>query len=189
MTTFNGGGTFLVNEFKEGGTLSFQMINVGDAPLYFDTLKNTTFNNCYLTPNSVRLVNAQLEHLNVQEGNGLTGFAFDNCHWPKHRLKCFPWATFSALPTAMHTLLEQDLKAGKGVYARLKEQAKEAGQAQLASDFYFWQMWFNLQTLSGRKRPFHLGQYYYCASHFGLSVVLPVFWLLLSSWLFTQGFH
>jgi hypothetical protein len=201
---FRQGGTFVGCTFGEQSQLIFGKVVVSSEPLYFDTVANVKFSANYLNPNIIQLVGCDLTHLNVTEGNGLTGFSFDNCTWPTQRLGLWKWwgllATFKALPKGLHKPLEKKPEEGKMVYARLKEQAKESGQAQLASDFYFWQMWFSLQTVPGWKRFFDLKQYYYMASHFGLSITLPLLWFVawglgfswvyggLETWPIPQGF-
>jgi hypothetical protein len=64
-------------------------------------------------------------------------------------------------------------------YERLKTDAQQLGDTQVASDFYFWQMWYRYY-----EKPWHnfsklISGFYLLTSGFGLSVVRPFCCLVL----------
>jgi hypothetical protein len=152
------------------------------------------FNKCHFRPNNVAVEQLDLNQLAVTGGNGINGFGFTHCLWPAKRYPVWPLRLLSGL-IINRTPAHNDTKPTQYddqriTYERLKQQAQDQGDQQLASDFYVWQLWFKYQSLGwwvptddNLLRPFSLRKavlWFYCVtSAFGVSIVRPLLCLLI----------
>lgn len=169
------------------------------------------FEDCYSLPDTVHLhaFNMQaMSQVSITGGNGITGFVFDGCRFPPFNTPtwsrfldllqelfifldrlCVSYSSHAALPQAMHNQYVADPMAGMIAYSNLKAQAESRGEKTLANDFYFWEMWFKLHTFRWYQPEALVLRAYLWISHFGLSIVLPVFWLIVISEIFAHFYH
>lgn len=149
------------------------------------------FCSCHFQEENVYLTNFFLPFLDNDSAYGWKGFTFDKCQWGEpvqasfntghwhnwliNLLFLFPPLRFLALPDEKDAQDPAESNFRANTYAELKTVARASGDTQLASNFYFWQMFWSLQS-----NPKQFWNWVYLlTSAYGLSVARPLIFLFL----------
>jgi hypothetical protein len=137
------------------------------------------FNNCTFRPGNVLVSQLDTTLLQVTGGNGLNGFVFEHCHWAEQNASGWlGWGlSFRRAPDddGLLNKSNNELVRRRMTYERLKKEAENQGNSQLASDFYFWQMWYQYHTADNDDSK-RVKWFYLVTSGFGLSMLRPLLW-------------
>ena len=136
------------------------------------------FKDCHFYGKNVAFTNVAMKHISIEGGNTVKGMLFDHCdfstthptEWGLSKLQ------FRSLANESQWLNSQDkekIKERALVYASLKTTATQAGETQLANDFHFWQQYYQ-----GKLKSSHWNTIYKYTSAYGLSVSLPLCWIV-----------
>jgi hypothetical protein len=116
------------------------------------------FEDCRFYGNNVLFERIALKNIFISGGNQTLGMAFQHCNWPKTK-----WPKTSFIPSLeslfcqeFHSFCEDEtsqdndmgvekIKDKINLYSHLKDNATKMADAQLANDFYFWQMKYKQQ--------------------------------------------
>lgn len=136
------------------------------------------FKDCHFYGKNVAFTNVAMKHISIEGGNTVKGMLFDHCHFvPKQLtqglLKNLKFKALAGEEDWIDSKDTQKIKERALVYASLKTTATQAGETQLANDFYFWQQYYQ-----GKLKSSHWNTIYKYTSAYGLSVSLPLCWIV-----------